>query len=398
MRRYILIVLCVFVGCFAHGQGSMNIHLSYDNVFVKGLSTMDSVRFLPSLQQMRIYYTNGNISPFTFGEVDSLSYSPAGPEGSPLLATQSPRHVTGMSAQMEAYVEEEFGATITARGICWSTSPEPTTADQITLNGTGTGRFPVMLFGLAAGTTYYARAYATNAAGTAYGNQVSFTTLGEATGNWLDGASIYGMVTDIEGNAYATVVIGEQEWMAENLRTAHYANGDPITQVNDPDEWFGPVSEKWCHYDTLPGFDLPYGKLYNWAVVSDPRNVCPSGWHVPTDEEWYALENHIDPFIDDPLATGPRGVYGGNVLKTAGATYWEQPENASNAVGFSALPAGTRLLFGDFLTLHEAAHWWTSSMLDATYPCSRTIWAGEGTIERHATDLKGGNSVRCIRD
>jgi hypothetical protein len=104
--------------------------------------------------------------------------------------------------------------------------------------------------------------------------------------DWLNPALTYGSVTDIDGNTYATIQIGTQVWMAENLRTTRYRNGDPIPNVTDKWKWGGLSRGAWCHYENDPKYEVPYGKLYNWHTVSDARKMCPTGWHVPYEAEW----------------------------------------------------------------------------------------------------------------
>ncbi|MDR9365980.1 MAG: FISUMP domain-containing protein, partial [Balneolaceae bacterium] len=97
-------------------------------------------------------------------------------------------------------------------------------------------------------------------------------------------------VTDIDGNGYKTVTIGEQEWMAQNLRTTRYANGDEIPNVTDQEEWDNLTTGAWSYYDNDEIHNNLHGKLYNWYAVDDPLNICPGGWHVSTDEDWIEME------------------------------------------------------------------------------------------------------------
>ncbi len=99
------------------------------------------------------------------------------------------------------------------------------------------------------------------------------------------GSSGSGHVTDIDGNRYLTVKIGTQTWMRENLRVTHYRNGDPVPEILLNADWVADSLGGWCWYDHDPEKDIPYGKLYNWYAVNDPRGICPTGWHVPSDSE-----------------------------------------------------------------------------------------------------------------
>ena len=101
----------------------------------------------------------------------------------------------------------------------------------------------------------------------------------------------YGTVTDIDGNVYKTVKIGNQIWMAENLKTTRYANGDIIPNITDGKEWNNLKTGAWCFFKNETKYNSIYGKLYNWYAVADSRNICPKGWHVPTDNEFRILIN-----------------------------------------------------------------------------------------------------------
>lgn len=106
-------------------------------------------------------------------------------------------------------------------------------------------------------------------------------------------AKLTGKVRDVDGNYYKTVKIGTQWWMAENLKTTRYANKNPISNVTDNGLWQSITYGAWRYYDdNVQNNDL-YGKLYNWQAVSDPRNLCPKGWHVPSDNEWKTLELYL---------------------------------------------------------------------------------------------------------
>ena len=138
--------------------------------------------------------------------------------------------------------------------------------------------------GLTPATTYYVRAFATNSAGTGYGSEISFTT-----------ASLVTTVTDIDGNVYNTVVIGTQTWIAENLKTTKYNDGTPIPNVTLDATWAVLATEAYSDYANTPANAAIYGRLYNWYVASstNPKNVCPTGWHVPTDAEWTTLTTYL---------------------------------------------------------------------------------------------------------
>ena len=206
---------------------------------------------------------------------------------------------------------------------------------------------------------------------------------------WLNPSLTYGSVTDIDGNTYATIEIGKQVWMAENLRTTRYRNGDPIPNVTDDRKWTDLSSGAWCHYENDPKYEVPYGKLYNWYTVNDPRKACPAGWHVPTDAEWYVLENS--------LGDGP-----GWKMKTT--TLWPPftppaGNGATNESGFSGLPGGDRNdLYGSFLALGDVGRWWSASESGAEDAWGRTLLSRYGLINGDPGGKSYGLSVRCLRD
>ncbi|MBK8503768.1 MAG: fibrobacter succinogenes major paralogous domain-containing protein [Saprospiraceae bacterium] len=157
--------------------------------------------------------------------------------------------------------------------------------------------------------------------------------LGWNGSKWISltsGVAFEGDVTDIDGNLYRTIKIGTQEWMAENLRTTRYTNGEMISKVNNSTTWPNANYGAWCWYDTSSTYELPYGKLYNWYAVNDGRGLCPTGWHEPTDAEWTTLTDFLGGLS---LAGGP--------MKAAGTAHWKTPNTgATNASGFSGLPGG----------------------------------------------------------
>jgi uncharacterized protein (TIGR02145 family) len=310
-----------------------------------------------------------------------------------MLTTLPMSNITASSAVSGGNITNGGGTPVTQRGVCWSTSPNPTTANNTTSDGSGLGSYTSNLAGLVVGATYYVRAYATNSAGTAYGNQVQFT----AAGDYLNPNLTYGSVTDQNGNTYATIVIGTQEWMAENLRTTTYANGDPIPNVTDSTEWTQLTTGAWAHYDNNSSYNYPYGKLYNGYAVADPRNVCPTNWHVPTDAEWSALVNYLDP------ANGSNGEYSttaGGMMKSTGTQYWPAPNTgATNESGFSGLPGGGRYnLGGPFNALGYGGGWWSASESGAGYAWYRFLYYNNADVDRNNNPKRNGFSVRCLRD
>jgi uncharacterized protein (TIGR02145 family) len=165
---------------------------------------------------------------------------------------------------------------------------------------------------------------------------------------------IYGTLMDQEGNTYKTIVIGSQKWMAENLKTSTYRNGDAILTLN-PSQWNSTNSGAWLYYNNDISYQCPYGKIYNWYTVVDSRNVCPNGWHVPSLQEWFTLIGSL----------GGEMVAGGK-LKSTGLDHWSVfNEQATNESGFSGLPGGVSSSEANTFFLGENAYFWTTSVVNS---------------------------------
>jgi uncharacterized protein (TIGR02145 family) len=215
----------------------------------------------------------------------------------------------------------------------------------------------------------------------------------------------YGSMTDQEGNVYKTIVIGFQEWMAENLNTSIYRNGDPIpTGLSDAD-WENTINTEqgaWAYFNDDASYACPYGKLYNWFACVDSRQLCPLGWHLPSRGEWDQLALNLE---GDELFSG------GGKMKTigiieAGTGLWNFPNTgANNSSGFSGVPGGRRNSMGQYYDLHFLGFWWADSndfilndawalILNSTNDQAFTfIVYGGGYVTRQT-----GVSVRCLKD
>jgi uncharacterized protein (TIGR02145 family) len=198
-----------------------------------------------------------------------------------------------------------------------------------------------------------------------------------------------GKVLDVDGNAYATIRIGEQLWMAENLRATHYQNGDAIPNVTVNTVWSTLTTGAYCTYlNSVPGNKIN-GDLYNWYAVHDPRNICPNGWHVPTDAEFTTLITYL----------GGESVAGGT-MKTAGYAWNDPNTGASNTSSFTAFAAGYRGESGSFLDLSNLGCWWSASEYNTIfgYAMERDIYNSGPDIYSYYSSKKNGNSVRCVRN
>ncbi len=212
-------------------------------------------------------------------------------------------------------------------------------------------------------------------------------------------------ISDIDGNSYSIVKIGAQYWMAENLRTTKYNDGTSIPTGYSNDNWKNLTTHAYAVFPhtSIEGLNSDaevlqaYGALYNWYSVTDARGLCPTGWHVPTDVEWYTMESYIDNTIDDPTAMGERGTDGGTLLKAT--SDWLNDGNGTDDYGFAALAGGYRWgTDGSFSGIKTDGFWRTSTPADETYDYIRALWNQNSTIRRTATQKKDGLSIRCIKD
>ncbi|MFA5818585.1 MAG: FISUMP domain-containing protein [Bacteroidales bacterium] len=311
------------------------------------------------------------------GYGNQISFTSAVATVVPTLTTTAASSITSTTATSGGNITSDGGAAVTARGVCWSTSANPTTAlSTKTTDGTGTGSFTSSLTNLSANTTYYVRAYATNSVGTAYGSNLSFTTT----------AGSGSTITDVDGNTYSTVTIGTQVWMDSNLKTTKFNDGTAIPLVTDNTTWSWTSTPGYCWYNNAAANKNTYGALYNWYTVST-LILCPTGWHVPSDAEWTTLTTYL----------GGESLAGGE-LKETGTTHWLSPNTgATNASGFTAVPGGHRNNYGSFFYVGIGGYWWTSSGY-GSYSWSRSILNDKSNVNRSYYYRQGGSSVRCLRD
>lgn len=208
----------------------------------------------------------------------------------------------------------------------------------------------------------------------------------------------YGNMCDQDGNIYKTIVIGTQEWMAENLKATHYRNGELIPVVTINNTWGNLTTGSTCWYNNdSAGYNCPYGMLYNWYAASDFRNLCPTGWHVPSDSEWNTLIGYLDPSFN-PMAFGIQSSLAGVKMKSIGTLHWNSPNVPSdNSSGFSGLPGGYRVNFGQFNLGNDGA-WWSSSERDTNAAWIRDLGFDDGRVDRYVNFKTYGYSVRCLKD
>jgi len=326
------------------------------------------------------------------------------PPGFPQLNTGAAAVTGAFSGRVTGSVVDEGGSPVTARGICWASGRVPTTADDTTINGTGAGTFTGTLSRLSPATTYQARAYGTNAIGTAYGGVVVVTT---PNAPYACGTP----VMDTTGFVYPTVQIGGQCWTATNLRTAKYRNGDAVPGGLDSTAWSTTQQGAWAVNSSEPQFEVNYGKLYNAHAALDPRGLCPTGWRVATDPDWQALVQFLQFSGYDNGSTRVDGA--GFALKScrqlngggpAGCSTADHPRwNSHNlyygadSYGFAALPGGSLSSSGaTFTASGGTGSWWCAT------PSGSSAWyvqlsSTEGNLSRTTGSRQNGRSVRCVR-
>jgi uncharacterized protein (TIGR02145 family) len=194
-------------------------------------------------------------------------------------------------------------------------------------------------------------------------------------------------VADIDGNVYRTVVIGDQVWFGENLKTTRYEDGDPIPETTGETEWLNLTGGAYCKFENDPANVGVYGLLYNWYAVQDSRNVCPAGWHVPTYGDWTALVDFLEGESE-----------AGGILKEKGTSHWKSPNTgATDDYGFTALPSGYRS-GGMFREPGYYAVFWSATEADATDGHMLDLISSSSQAYLEEAFKIDGYSVRCIKD
>ena len=317
----------------------------------------------------------------------------------PTVITTAVHNITQNSAQCGGEVLDDGGAEIIMRGVCWSTITEPTIADSFTEDGIGTGSFISNMTGLTPGTIYYVRAYATNSAGTGYGQEEDFETEWGQSGIFNDPRE--------GGHEYQWVRIGDQIWMAENL--AYLPSLQPFEHsITEPHYnvygYYGGIVSEAKATDNYNN----YGVMYNWPAA---MVACPDGWHLPSDDEWKQLEMSVGMSQEEADIWGidGRGTNEGSKLSGNSSLWYSgsggdlvnNPDFGSS--GFTALPGGRCDEEYDvyFFLISSNGYYWTSTERPGYYEFAwnRHISALSTNIGRFDNWLKhSGFSVRCVKD
>lgn len=301
------------------------------------------------------------------------------------LVETSPIEMVSVNVAVGGSVIKKNTTSIVAKGICWSTTPNPSVNKNDKLYYTGTlDNFNLTLFNLKENTTYYVRAFVKKSSTFYYGNEVAFTTkLFEKI--YTDGAG----VTDIDGNQYKTVIIAEQEWMAENLRTTKFNDGTEIT------------AGFWKH--NSEEVNKTYGAYYNWDNINNTKKICPTGWRVPKVADIDTLVKRVDPiFYSTKNIAAIKLKSSGFVENSTGL--WRKTEasiGGTNEAGFNAIPSAS-YDFGanDFnLGIGYESMFWTADSYNSSSAINAYFVNYSDQVNIQYADKKlSGLSCRCIKE
>ena len=219
---------------------------------------------------------------------------------------------------------------------------------------------------------------------------------------WEGGSDTTDVCVDIDGNVYETVQIGYQLWMAENLKTTHYNNGDEIPTDYSNSEWAELVTGAYAFYNNDPSNADTYGDLYNWFAVDDERGLCMDGWHVPSDVEFMELEMFLGMSEEEANSTKWRGTDEGSKL-AGNRDLWRYGNLENNSEfgtsGFTALPAGWRSDYnGIYHDMGFVGFFWSSSEWSSYNAWFREPHYYDSNVYRYEYDKQIGFSIRCLGD
>jgi uncharacterized protein (TIGR02145 family) len=298
-------------------------------------------------------------------------------KGIPTLITNAVKNITATTAISGGNITEDWGFQVTDRGVCWSTSQNPTIDDDKTSDGSGAGLFSSTIGGFSSEITYYVRAYAINSIGTGYGNQESFT------------CNLF--IDNRDNKEYKFVRIGNQVWMAENLAYLPgiiYSDPYYVYDYRGASVSEAKATKNYATYGVLYCGDL----AMNYASSSSDnpsgvQGVCPDGWHLPSDAEWKELVDFIS-------SDGHNGTEGAALKAING---WNSGGNGTDNYGFLALPGGYYDWYGDFFSIGESSIWW-STTYGAYGLRSCGLRFDSNVVNLFDQDYRDGCSVRCVKD
>jgi uncharacterized protein (TIGR02145 family) len=339
---------------------------------------------------------------FTMLSICSILESCKKEEQKPLLTTDPVSEISRTSARGSGSIINEGSDTAIYSGFCWSTRTLPTINDNmISTSDMTRSIFNAEISLLLPGTTYYVRTFGVAAVNKYYGNQISFTTKPAAAKTTFNPNLTYQTVSDIDGNIYKTINIGTQEWMAENLKTTRFRDGAIIPLVANSEEWKTLKTPGYCWFSNDEAvFKNIYGAYYNWYVVNTGL-LCPSGWHVPDEDDWKVLKLFLGMTPEQVESGYFPDTDAGNKIKESGTYNWiEESVTASNESGFTALPGGSRGEGGDFGGEGGGGGWWSASQrTQYPFPFSHWVTSKAGWIfKSDMLSYNYGLNVRCVKD
>ncbi len=314
----------------------------------------------------------------------------------PEIKTLTPQKVSYTTITTGAIIISDGGSTINSIGVCWSLTPNPTILNNKTIEPVLKDTVISEITGLTPGTKYYIRAYATTSSETVYGNELEVFAQDYDT-----------IVTDIDGNSYHVITIGNQTWMVENLKTTRYRNGDVIGTTN--------YASQTIYYDSNPKYQWAYngaesnvqtyGRLYTWHVVADERSIAPEGWHIPSVYEIDSLQNYMitngynfdKTTTENKIAKALSSVnfwLSSTVVGSAGNN-----SVSNNRTAFSMIPSGYKGFDGYFYEMGNYAHIWTLSTSEVDNNAySISIKSNLSNLIRNSLNKNYGFSARCIKN
>lgn len=347
--------------------------------------------------------SNGSLKATVTGSIgsypaDGYGFSIRCIKGEPLnltgLTTREVGNITPSYFESGGEYSQSFN-DVTEFGVCWDKTINPTIANNVITSLRGMayrsidGSFTAALRYdysnpnemVTPGSKYYVRAFAKTSGGTTYGNNVTFTAHNGQ--KQFNPSLTYGTVKDIDNNEYKTIPIGSQIWMAENLQTTKYSNGDLIgttTNLTDPLVYTDVNKYQWTYFNS-PLYASIYGRVYTWDAASDARGICPTGWHLPSVADWEQLYSHLGQNAYYKLSESSNNIW---ILNNAG----------NNSSGFTAIPNGLRAPEGYFYLL-DRVYWWSSNSTSPSVATYYNIspWSRSGEFSKSYAI-----AVRCVKD
>lgn len=211
--------------------------------------------------------------------------------------------------------------------------------------------------------------------------------------------SVPEIVTDIDGNVYHTIVIGNQIWFQENLRVKRYRNGKSIAKQLSNAQWTINKSGAFAVYDNDSIKENAFGLLYNWYAIANPAGLCPTGWRVPKDTEWNKMVKYLDDYADTTELKRVQSEIAGGELKEIGITHWASPNTgATGTSNFLAFGGGNRGPDGKCNDVGAYGYWWTATQSSTAEAYGRLLSYFNSNIDRFKTSKNLGFSVRCMKN